>query len=102
MVAYYILDGKNVVPADAVTWARWFEKAADKRVVAKTVIGDKRVSTVFLGNDHGYGGGPREIFETMVFGNDDWLDEYCERYATWKEAEAGHAKAIEITKQAMA
>jgi hypothetical protein len=52
------------------------------------------VSTVFLGLDHAWGDGPPLLFETMIFGGTE--DEYCERYSTWEEAEAGHKKAVEI------
>jgi hypothetical protein len=45
------------------TWAKWFESA--DRVVKKTTLNGVRVSTVFLGIDHGLGRGPRELFETM-------------------------------------
>jgi hypothetical protein len=52
------------------------------------VIGEVRVSTVFLGIDHAWEGPPL-LFETMVFGGP--LDEEMERYSTWEEAERGHA-----------
>ena len=95
MTDKYILDGHEPVPVDLMTWARWFEDNRDKRRVAATDIfpGKLWVSTVFLGIDHGFGMGPPLLFETMVFdesGNDD----DCERYTTWEEAEAGHAKIV--------
>ena len=37
------------------------------------------------------------VFETMVF-DGDRSDIYQERYATWKEAEDGHKRAIEWVK----
>jgi hypothetical protein len=46
---------------------------------------------VFLGVDHGFGG-RRELFETMLFVNG--TDQGVERYATWDEAEAGHARWV--------
>lgn len=90
MSEHYILDGQTVVPADLMTWARWFEKA--DRHVAHDVTGEASVSTVFLGLDHAWGGGPPQLFETMVFGGP--LDGEQERYATWAEAEAGHAAML--------
>lgn len=59
------------------------------------------VSTVWLGMDHNWSGeGKPIIFETMVFAYDEdgevnFSGEYQERYATEKEALAGHAKAVE-------
>jgi hypothetical protein len=52
------------------------------------------VSTVFLGLDHSYSEeGPPILFETMVFNGP--LHDEMERYATYDEAEAGHAIMIE-------
>ena len=87
----YILDGKAVIECnDIIQWARWYESA--DRKVAKTKIGKVHVSTIFLGLNHGYLGG-LELFETMIFGGE--LDQECWRYATWDEAEKGHAVAVE-------
>lgn len=88
----YILENKKAIPADLLTWARWFE-GADRRVNETLVNSDIRVSTVFLGIDHDFvGNGPPLIFETMIFGglHDQWQD----RYSTWEEALAGHADAV--------
>jgi hypothetical protein len=93
MADKYILDEQhNAVPCDLMTWARWFEKG--NRVVAKTALPGCEVSTVFLGLDHRFGSdGPPIIFETMVFGGP--FDQQGERYSTWAEAEAGHARWVE-------
>jgi hypothetical protein len=93
----YILDGHEPVPCDdLLTWGRWFQTA--ERRVAKTQVGLYRVSTVFLGLDHRMGDAGRPLlFETMVFdaGKDgDEADFGFDRYATWAEAEAGHARAV--------
>lgn len=86
----YILDGHQPVPEpDLLTWATWFEEA--DRHVRDTKRDDVRVSTVFLGLDHGWDG-RKELFETMVFVNG--ADQGCERYATWDEAEAGHQRWV--------
>ena len=87
MSRYYILDGKRAVAAGLMVWARWYETA--DRKVANTERKGIRVSTVFLGLDHGWGEGPPQIFETLVFGGEH--DGDMDRYATWEEAEAGHA-----------
>jgi hypothetical protein len=98
MTDKYILDGKKAVPAEFMAWARWYETAGDTRVVAKTTVGESRVSTVFLGIDHNWGDGPPLLFETMVF--EGPLDGEQERYSTWEEAEAGHAAMCQrVTEQ---
>ena len=96
---HYILDGHEAKPVDLMTWAKWFEKARQDRVVARTnVVPGSDVSTVFLGLDHQWGDGPPLIFETMVFGGP--LDQETERYSTWEEAEAGHAQMVERVRRA--
>lgn len=95
MAEKYILDEDDnpVVCDDLLEWAAWLEDADTK--VAKTQISeDVKVSTVFLGLDHAFGGGPPMIFETMVFGGEH--DELTRRYSTKDEALKGHAEVIEI------
>jgi hypothetical protein len=88
----YILEAREPVPCDLLTWARWFE-TGENRHVAKDNVGEVLVSTVFLGIDHGFGSdGPPILFETIVFGGP--LDQEQERYATWTQAEAGHAEML--------
>jgi hypothetical protein len=91
----YILDGKTPVPCeDVIEWGKWFENA--DRHVAKDEIGEVMVSTVFLGLDNGSGIGAPVLFETMVFNGP--LDQECERYSTWDEAEVGHKAMLERVK----
>lgn len=88
----YILRGHEVIPIDDfMLFAMWFEEA--DRKVAFDRIGHYEVSTVFLGFDHGFGRGPPVLFETMIFINDK--GDMCERYCTWDEAAAGHARICE-------
>ncbi|KKM23498.1 hypothetical protein LCGC14_1614530 [marine sediment metagenome] len=98
----YILDsnGNPVVEEDLLTWAKWLEDAAynGKRRVDETMIGDIRVSTVFLGLDHSFGGGPPLIFETMVFGGE--LNQEMDRYSTKTQALKGHQLMCERVKKA--
>jgi hypothetical protein len=90
-------------------------------VVAKTEVGGVwEVSTVWLGNDHGFGFGPPLIFETMVFeiaeshgyvGPSRWTGEgwsyrfraaydgYSMRYSSETEARAGHAAIVAETRE---
>ena len=92
MNKYWILDdNRQPVEADLMTWARSFENG--RRHIGKDEIGDVLVSTVFLGIDHSFGGGPPILFETMVFGGP--LDQEQVRYATLDEAEVGHAAMLE-------
>lgn len=94
MSDWYILKGKTPVKVDMLEAAAWFETDREKkRRIGYDEINGQRVSTVFLGLDHGWGGGPPVLFETMIFDgpNDSWQDRYC----TYEEAEAGHKKVCE-------
>lgn len=99
MSDHYILNGHDVIKADLMEWAGWLEKA--DRHVAGTTVGGVRISTVFLGLDHQYGDGPPLLFETMVFAGEPGDDCYCDRYSTWDEAAAGHAKAVQWVRDGM-
>src|SRR5687767_3446555 len=98
MSDWYRLDAdKNVIgPLDD-----WMEGARllgieDRKVARTTVYDGCEVSTVFLGLDHRMTGvreGKPIVFETMVFGGP--FDGDGERYSTWAEAEAGHARFVE-------
>ena len=97
MTDKYILRDKTPVPeTDLLAWGRWFE-TADRNVV-KTYVGDVLVSTIFLGLDHSFGGDTPILFETIVF--EGPLDGEEARYATWDEAEKGHAAMVERVKAA--
>jgi hypothetical protein len=90
----YKLDGHRVVAcADLLEWAQWFETA--ERHVAEDAVEGYRVSTVFLGLDHDWqGSGPPVVFESMIF-SPDGEAEAMDRYRTWEEAEAGHARMLQ-------
>jgi hypothetical protein len=75
----------------------WQDKFEDweYKCVARTRVGDKTVSTVWLGLDHQFGGGPPLIFETMVFADDAGFEESeCWRYTTEAEAVVGHNRVV--------
>lgn len=92
MMSYYKLDeNKNPVPTDT---AGLGEVYGGNRHIGHTVVGNAEVSTVFLGIDHGFGRGEPILFETMIFGGEH--NGYQERYCTWKEAEEGHKRAVEL------
>lgn len=95
----YILaeDGRTPIPCeDVLEWGRWVGENSQARIVAKTTCSNGlRVSTIFLGLNHNfYGDGPPILFETMVFPPKCHRDQYCDRYSTWEEAEAGHLEAV--------
>jgi hypothetical protein len=54
--------------------------------------GEVRVSTVWMGLDHSFGDGPKEIFETMIFGGE--YDQECTRYSNEVEALEGHHRTV--------
>lgn len=104
----YVLaeDGKTPVECkDVIEWGRWTEGPGRKM---KVVASDKlhisrheegvRVSTVFLGLDHSFGGGPVLLWETMIFGGKH--NDYQRRYATFDEAVLGHAEAVALARDA--
>ena len=97
MSRLYILDGHTPVAVEDsseghVKWLQWMAAHGDRHV-GDTAIGEVRVSTVFLGSDHGSEDVPM-IFETMVFGGP--LDEEYRRYSTWEMARAGHEVACRL------
>ena len=69
-----------------------------------TYKGDKYfVSTVDLGINHQFGGGPPLWYETMIFEMDeddniDWSEMYCNRYTTREEAKDGHKEVMDAFK----
>jgi len=97
---YYVLgpDGEPLHVRDVLIWAAWFE-TADRRV-ALTDVGPGYVSTVFLGLDHGWGGGPPLLWETMIF-NVPGVDADHRRYTSRPDAIAGHADMVAIAQLAL-
>ena len=86
---YVLVDRQPVAEPDLARWAAWFEQLELRRV-AVDVIGRTLVSTVCIGVDTGImGGDPPILFETLVL----WGPHHGhrQRYATWDEAERGHA-----------
>lgn len=90
---FFLLDGKT--PVRVHTWDEWVEPfQRQNRVVAESVIGDARVSTVFLGINHSGNDNSPVLFETLVDGG--VLDELMWRYHTWEDAEAGHQRVCAL------
>jgi hypothetical protein len=103
---YYVLgeDGRTPVPAEPMEWANGFEAAKERphktpepgdgwARVAETMVGERSVSTVFLGLDHAFFGGRPLLFETMVFAGSHESEGQW-RYSTWDEALAGHDQVV--------
>lgn len=76
--------------ADGSRKYRW----ATQQRVAATVVGEYRVSTVWLsGIDHNHYGGAPLLFETMVSGG-EWDMELI-RYSTEEQAMRGHLDVLD-------
>lgn len=90
---YYDVDGN---PIDLMTWAHLME-IKEYRIVRHTKVGGHIISTVWLGLNSNFWGGPPLIFETMIFGEDEF-DGYQERYSTVDEAVRGHEQAVQMVK----
>lgn len=58
-----------------------------------------RVSTIFLGTDHSFGGDVPILFETMVFPDGEWGEIDSNRYATYEEALKGHKEMVKQHKE---
>ena len=98
MILYYKMDGTPYQGTEdeiCRLWANDFEKP-ERILKQETLPNGFRVSTVWLGMDHGFGGDKPLIFETMVFG--DGADDDMERYSTKAEALAGHERMVAIWK----
>ena len=98
MSDYYRITKAGVIMpmTDVVKWGRWFQNA--DRCIAVTQIGGSKVSTVFLGLDHGSIQGRPILFETMVFGGPKDGEQY--RCCTLREAKVVHESMCESVRNA--
>ncbi len=95
--AYRLVDGEAVLCKSLEEQTKAFMWCC-RRVNATTLDNGALVSTVFLCIDHNTGfEGPPLLFETAVFKPDEDCD-IVERYATLKEAQAGHKRTVENLK----
>lgn len=116
MRPYILKDHIPVEVEDGAEAFRWRDANWQDCTVGKTYIGHIEVSTVFLILDHSFGMGRPILFETMVFGFDDWVriwvshpkdhrrvptpkpppppDRFQERYSSWDEAQKGHDRMV--------
>jgi len=91
-LTYILVDREPVEEPDFQIWGRWMETA--DRHVRLSEQGDVWVSTVFLGVNHNFfSRGPPIVFETVAFVGHEGAGQ--ERYATWAEAEEGHARWVQ-------
>ena len=92
----YKLVGKIPIPCDFFDVEAW---KIENRLVAKTFLNGSKVSTVFLGIEHGFDKECPILFETMVFGGT--LDGEQDRYCTYDEAVSGHKAMVQRVKDGL-
>lgn len=97
---WYMLKGKQIIQMDTLEgWISWRKGISDAEMtIGRDIIEGCLVSTVFLGLDHNFCGGPPLVFETMVFRGP--LDQEQVRYSTYTAAEAGHRRMVDQVKAA--
>jgi hypothetical protein len=102
MTLFYYLDKDDtIVPVDDFNNPEWlcFMKDIARRRLATDVVSDGiKVSTVFLGIDHGHGapGNVPVLWETLVFGGP--LDGEMRRYTSKEEALKGHEDMLRLVR----
>jgi hypothetical protein len=95
---YILIDGTPVECGDVLTWASWFEEYGEERQLARDVIGETTVSTIFLGVDFNHTRtGPPILWETMVFGGPHNM--WGQRYRSAPAAIKGHAEAVAMVQE---
>jgi hypothetical protein len=103
MSNWYILDNNHKpVSKPVLEAAKWMENNPNRKRVAYDDLtdlngDDVRVSTVFLGLDHGWNSKTPVLWETMIFGGIHDQG-YQERYTSYQDALEGHQKAINFIK----
>lgn len=93
---WYKLDENNnpVKANSSKDYFNWVTENEVKRIVMRQDVDGITISTVFLGLDHSWIGGPPVLWETMIFGGEH--DQYQERYYSFDDALDGHFKALEL------
>lgn len=86
--------GPDRKPAPCMSVLEWTEAMQDEEIrrVGYYESEGVEISTVFLGLDHAFGRGRLQVFETAALCREGVR--IIDRYATWEEAEAGHAAAV--------
>ena len=94
MSTYLLNKRKRPYKVSFFEWGDIFQTSGKRHLKDKFIKGI-RISTVFLGLDHSYLKNQKpQIFETMVFEDESYSEIYLDRYATYKEAQKGHRKAV--------
>lgn len=100
---YYVLDeNQNPVPEpDVLKWAEWFgtkwkNNIDNSRIIKKTLIGSKTVSTIFTSITSGLDYEPL-LWATGILINETL--EYEAEYATKEEALADHERIVKGLKE---
>lgn len=83
---------KDTNPITREEWVALFEHREEYSRVAAEDVGEYWVSTVWLGLNHAWDGGPPLIFETMWFRDGESVD--LRRYTTLEQAKAGHKAVV--------
>lgn len=98
--SWYNRDGEaiDVMTANRLLGDPDYKRVGLTDITSATDAGERhRVSTVWLGLDHGMTGDRPVLFETMVFADGDTsADEWARRYHTEEEAKAGHAEIVSV------
>lgn len=95
---YWDTDGTPFLVGDREDRIRRYGYVIRNKRVAQTMLhrdGVKLwISTVFLGTDHNYWGGPPILWETMIFHDGDGQEQY--RYASRAAALHGHRTLVSL------
>jgi hypothetical protein len=95
---YYKLNENNEpVPCSVSEMGRLF----GNNTIRKTDVDDgykTHVSTVFLGIDHSYSNSKPVLFETMIFSQNEAIDDYQKRYTSYQDAVDSHNAIVELLK----
>lgn len=94
---FYILDGERHVPCDdPVVWQTWMSHSQE-RTVARDVIGEVLVSTVFTGVDMGAGAtGVAMLYQSIVMGLPGRSESRI--YSTRALAQRGHDELCDMVR----
>ncbi len=94
---YTLENGLPVPTTDHDAWGKWFMDPA-RRHVAETVVGTRRVSTVFMGIGHGFtADGNVILWETLTWEPDGEPGER-ENYSSERAARIGHDHAVAVAR----
>lgn len=88
----YWLDKDN--QPQPVTSEAEYSRAWKDKSVLKTRVDTDWVSTVFLSLDHSHPRGGKVLFETMIFSDQENLNNWMDRCGTWEGAVDCHLSVV--------